>query len=128
MNVNDRSILSGRDRARLLASPTLAHPFHDTRTFQSFDGAMRGRKRDRQFGCHAFCTSNCECELTRMHGGREKAALDTAGWVRPKNAGRILDSGLEIEHDPCWGVVARVFLSTRPSVNTAVHEVDRQIR
>ena len=28
----------------------------------------------------------------------------------------------EIEHDPCWGMVARVFLPTRTSVNTAVHE------
>src|SRR6266446_4306104 len=28
----------------------------------------------------------------------------------------------EIEHDPCWRMVARVFLPTRPSVNTAVHE------
>jgi hypothetical protein len=45
-----------------------------------------------------------------------------------ENAGWNLDSGLEIEHDPCWRVVARVFLPTRPSVNTAVHEPDRQIR
>jgi hypothetical protein len=50
------------------------------------------------------------------------------GAVRPKNAGWNLGSGLEIEHDPCWGMVARVFLPTRPSVNTAVHEPDRQIR
>src|ERR1700733_8007490 len=39
-----------------------------------------------------------------------------------------LDSGLEIEHDPRWRMVARVFLPTRPSVNTAVHESVRQIR
>jgi hypothetical protein len=32
-----------------------------------------------------------------------------------------LDSGLGIEHDPCWGMVARVFLPTRPPVNTATH-------
>jgi len=48
--------------------------------------------------------------------------------VRPKNAVWNLDSGLEIEHDPGWRVVARFFLPTRPSVNTAVHEPDRQIR
>ena len=29
--------------------------------------------------------------------------------------------GLEIEHDPCWSVVAGVFLATRPSVDAAVH-------
>ena len=39
-----------------------------------------------------------------------------------KMAGWNLGSGLEIEHDPRWRVVARVFLPTRPSVNTAVHE------
>jgi hypothetical protein len=50
------------------------------------------------------------------------------GAVRQKNAGRNLDSGLEIEHDPCWRMIARVFLPTRPSVNTAVHEPVRQIR
>lgn len=33
-----------------------------------------------------------------------------------------LESDLNIEHDPTWGMVARVFLTTRPSVNTAVHE------
>jgi hypothetical protein len=38
------------------------------------------------------------------------------------------DCALKIEHDPCWGMVARVFLPTRPSVNTDVHEPDRQIR
>ena len=37
-------------------------------------------------------------------------------------AGWNLDSGLEIEGDPGWGVVARVFLPARPSVNPAVHE------
>jgi hypothetical protein len=45
-----------------------------------------------------------------------------------KNDGWNLDSDLEIEHDPCWGMVARVFLPTRPSVNTAVYEPVRQIR
>ena len=29
---------------------------------------------------------------------------------------------LEIERDPCRGVVARVLLTSRPSVNTGVHE------
>jgi hypothetical protein len=42
--------------------------------------------------------------------------------VRQENAGWNLDSGLEVERDPCWGMVARVFLPTCPSVNTAVHE------
>jgi hypothetical protein len=81
----------------------------------------RGRSAN---GCTA---SNCECELTRMHRRAEKAAPYLAGG-QTKNAGWNLDSGLEIEHDPCWRVVARVFLPTRPSVNTAVHEPDRQIR
>jgi hypothetical protein len=50
-------------------------------------------------------------------------------WERPtKKCWLELDSGLEIKHDPCWRVVARVFLPTRPSVNTAVQEPDRQIR
>ena len=31
-------------------------------------------------------------------------------------------SGLKIQHYPCWRVIARVFLSARPSVNAAVHE------
>ena len=66
--------------------------------------------------------------LTRMHGRAEKAALYVAGRVRPKNAGWNLDSGLEIKHDPRWRVVARIFLSTRPSVYTAVHKMVRQIR
>src|SRR5258708_37452692 len=35
---------------------------------------------------------------------------------------------LEIKHDPRRRMVARVFLPTRPSVNTAVHQSDRQIR
>ena len=48
--------------------------------------------------------------------------------VREEKAGWNLDSGLEIKRDPCWRVVARVFLSTHPSVNTAVHKPDRQIR
>jgi len=38
------------------------------------------------------------------------------------------DCVLEIDHDPCWSMVARVFLPTRPSVNTAVHEPVGQIR
>jgi hypothetical protein len=36
--------------------------------------------------------------------------------------------GLEIEHDPRRRMVASVFLPTRPSVNTAVHQPVRQIR
>jgi len=62
------------------------------------------------------------CELTRMHGRAEKADLYVAGRVRQENAGWNLDSGLEVERDPCWGMVARVFLPTCPSVNTAVHQ------
>jgi hypothetical protein len=59
---------------------------------------------------------------------------DFPTWVRRgRRAGMAnwrtakLESRLEIEHDPCWRVVARVFLPTGPSVNTAVHESDRQI-
>jgi hypothetical protein len=55
-------------------------------------------------------------------GGQGKAALYVAGTDGPKNAGWNLDSGLEIKQDPCWRVVARVFLPTRPSVYTAVHQ------
>ena len=60
--------------------------------------------------------------------GREKAVLYAAGSGQAKNAGWNLDSGLEIEHDPCWRVVACVLLPARPSVNAAVHEAVRQIR
>ena len=42
--------------------------------------------------------------------------------VQAKNDGWNLDSNLEIEHDPCWGMVAGVFLATRPSIDTAVYE------
>ena len=37
-------------------------------------------------------------------------------------------SALEIKHNPCWRMVARIFLPARPSVNTAVHQPVRQIR
>src|ERR1700722_14683735 len=77
------------------------------------------------YGCTA---SNCECELTRIHRRAGKGGSLRCWEGQPKNAGWNLDSGLEIEPDPCWGMVARVFLPTRPSVNTAVHEPDRQIR
>jgi hypothetical protein len=59
--------------------------------------------------------------------GRETADLYAAGSGQTRNAGPNLDSGLAIEHDPSWGMIACVFLPTRPSVNTAVHEPDRQI-
>src|ERR1700731_843936 len=39
-----------------------------------------------------------------------------------------LSAVLEIKHDPCWRVVARIFLSTCPSVNPPIHEPVRQIR
>ena len=39
----------------------IANPFYDTRTFQSFDGALRGRKRDRQFFRHASCSDERIC-------------------------------------------------------------------
>ncbi len=58
-------------------------------------------------------------------GGREKAALYATGSGQTKECWLELDSGLEIKHDPCWGMVARVFLPARPSVNTAVRESDR---
>jgi hypothetical protein len=29
---------------------------------------------------------------------------------------------LDIEHDPCWRMIAGVFLSTRPTVNTTADE------
>src|ERR1700684_2398041 len=45
---------------------------------------------------------------------------DSPGFTHP--------STLEIEHDPCWSMVARVFLPASPAINTAVHEPVRQIR
>src|SRR5260370_946275 len=38
-----------QESSRAIDSVTLriAYPFYDIRTFQSFDGALRGRKRDR---------------------------------------------------------------------------------
>ena len=60
---------------------------------------------------------------TNAKAGGKRQLFTLPGADRPKqNAGWELDSGLEIEHDPCWRMVARVFLPTRPSVNTAVHE------
>jgi len=38
-------------------------------------------------------------------------------WEGQTNAGWNRDSGLEIKHDPCWGMVARVFL---PTLNPAL--------
>ncbi len=61
-------------------------------------------------------------------GGRGRQIFTLLGAVRLKYAGRTLGSALEIKRDPCWGMVARVFLSTRPSVNAAVHQSVRQIR
>jgi len=70
-------------------------------------------------------------ELIRIYSGRLSGIrIDRLlCWEgQTNNADWNLGSGLEIEHDPCWRVVARVFLPTRPSVNTAIHEPDRQIR
>jgi hypothetical protein len=39
----------------------ITYPFDDTRTFQSFDGALRGRKRDRQFVRHSSCSDERIC-------------------------------------------------------------------
>ena len=52
-----------QESCRAIDSVTLriAYPFHDTRTFQSFDGALRGRKRDRQFVGHAFYSDEGIC-------------------------------------------------------------------
>src|SRR5277367_6532747 len=76
-----------------------------------------------------------------MHRRAGNGGSLAAGSGHTRNPGWNVDSGLkvkgleikaikalEIEHDPCWGVVARVFLSTRPSVNSAVHQPVRQIR
>ena len=82
-------------------------------------------RKDLLTGCTAF---RWRMRIdTNASAGRETAALYAAGSGQTKSAGWNLDSGLAIEHDPCWGMVARVFLPTRPSVNTAVHEPDRQI-
>ena len=45
-----------RSRAKDSVVLRIAHPFHNARTFESLDGALRGRKRDRQFVRHAFCS------------------------------------------------------------------------
>jgi hypothetical protein len=55
--------------------------------------------------------------------GPKKANLYFGETIRQQNAGWIVDFGLEIKHDPCWGVVARVFLSTRASVNLLCPEL-----
>jgi hypothetical protein len=60
--------------------------------------------------------SNCECELTRMHR-RAGKGISLRCWEGQTNAGWNRDSGLEIKHDPCWGMVARVFL---PTLNPAL--------
>jgi len=52
---------------------------------------------------------------------QHKAALYVAallGGSGKKNAGWNLDSCLEIEHDPCWGMIARIFLPTRAHRST----------
>jgi len=48
----------------------IAYPFYDIRTFQSFDGALRGRKRDRQFVRHAFCSDERICPQEFDHTQR----------------------------------------------------------
>src|SRR4029077_11542634 len=40
----------------------------------------------------------------------------------------LRSSGLKIEHYPCWRMVAGVYLPTRPSVYTSVHESVRHVR
>jgi hypothetical protein len=70
-------------------------------------------------------------ELIRIYSGRLAGIrIDRLlCWEgQTKNADWKLDSGLEIECYPCGRMVAGVFLPTRPSVNTAVHEPVRQIR
>src|SRR5450631_1589671 len=39
----------------------IAYQFYYIRAFQSFDGALRGRKRNRQFVRHAFCNDDRIC-------------------------------------------------------------------
>jgi len=46
--------IQGCGRAIDAVALRIAYPFYDTRTFQSFDGALRGRKRDPQFVRCAF--------------------------------------------------------------------------
>jgi hypothetical protein len=89
-------------------------------------GAILG-KSSMCFAHLRFITASALGE-SAMVFAREKAALYADGSGQTKNAGWNLDSHLEIKHDPCWGMVARVFLPTRPSVNTAIHEPDRQIQ
>src|SRR5260370_27776572 len=40
----------------------------------------------------------------------------------------LRSSCLKIEHYPCWRMVARVYLTTHPSVYTTVHEPVRHLR
>jgi len=90
-------------------------------------GAILGKSSYMCFAHLRFITASASGE-SAIAFAREKAAPYAAGNGLTKTLGWNLDSGLEIKHDPCWCVVARVFLPTRPSVNTAVHEPDRQIR
>jgi hypothetical protein len=47
-------------------------------------------------------------------------------WEGQTNAGWNRDSGLEIKHDPCWGMVARVFLPTlNPALDRRSAETER---
>jgi hypothetical protein len=81
-------------------------------------------RNDLLTGCTAF-RWRMRIDTNASAGRGKRQLFKLLGAVRQKNAGWTLDSGLAIEHDPCWGMVARVFLPTRPSVNTAVHEPDR---
>jgi hypothetical protein len=48
----------------------IANASYDPRTFQSFDGALRGRKRDRQFVSDAFCSDERICTQEFDHTQR----------------------------------------------------------
>src|SRR5262249_8048277 len=66
-------------------------------------GSCRGSERHR-----------CAISISKKMGSR--------GGMANTADGEALESRLKIEHDPCWGMVARVSLPTRPSVNTTVHQ------
>ena len=90
-------------------------------------GAILGKSSYMCFAHLRFITASALGESAIVFA-REKAPPYAAGIGQTENAGWNLDPGLEIEHDPCGGVVARVFLPTRPAIDTAVHQPVRQIR
>src|SRR5580765_1145337 len=61
-----------QERSRAIESVALriSHPFYDLRPFESFDGALRGRKRDFQFVGRTFYRDEGICPQKFDHTQR----------------------------------------------------------